>query len=89
MFIFQSSASRASMRDDLFGKLPPEQIFDELSLENLETVFSQLHDGNNCLVFDEMVSYLKNNEIKKKMRELLMNRSHLHYSFFCSNVVKR
>ena len=82
VFIFQPSASRASMRDDLFGKLPPEQIFDELSLENLETVFSELHDGNNCLVFDDMGSYLKNNEIKKKMRELLMNRRHLHCSIF-------
>ena len=44
VFIFQPSASRESMKDDLFGKLPPEQIFDELSLENLETVFSELHD---------------------------------------------
>ena len=70
------------MKDDLFGKLPPEQIFNELSLENLETVFSELHDQNNCLIFDDMGSYLKNNEIKKKMRELLMNRRHLHLVFF-------
>ncbi len=82
VFVFQPSASRASMRDDLFGKLPPEQIFEELTLENLETVFAQAHEGNNCIVFDDMGAYLKNNEIKKKMKELLMNRRHLHFSVY-------
>ena len=82
VFIFQPSASRASMKDDLFGKLPPEQIYEELSLENLEHVFSQLHEGNNCIVFDDQGAYLKNNEIRKKMKELLMNRRHLHVSVY-------
>jgi len=81
VFLFQPSASRASMKDDLFGKLPPEQLFNELSLENLESVFRQLQ-GNSCIIFDDMGAYLKNTEIRKKMRELLMNRRHLHCSIF-------
>jgi hypothetical protein len=82
VFVFQPSSSRASMRDDLFGKLPPEQIFEELTLENLETVFAQAHEGNNCIVFDDMGAYLKNNEIRKEMKRLLMNRRHLHFSIY-------
>lgn len=82
VFVFQPAASRASMRDDLFGKLPQEQVFEELTLENLENVFSQLHEGNNAIIFDDMASYLKNNDIKKKMKELLFNRRHLHVSIF-------
>ena len=82
VFIFQPTASRASMKDNIFGKLPQEQVFDELTLENLETVFSQLHEGNNAIVFDDQGAYLKNNEIKKKMKELLFNRRHLHVSIF-------
>ena len=82
VFIFQPTASRASMKDNIFGKLPQEQVFDELTLENLENVFNQLHEGNNCIIMDDMTSYLKNNEIRKKMKELLFNRRHLHVSIF-------
>ena len=65
VFIFQPASSRKSMKDDLFGKLPPEQIFEELNLENLNDVETNLDEGSNIIIFDYMTAYLKDNEIQK------------------------
>jgi hypothetical protein len=39
-------------------------------------------DGNNCVIFDDMTAYLKNKEIKQKMKELIFNRRHKHLSIY-------
>jgi len=81
-YLFQPAQSRASMKDKLFDKIPDEQKFEELSLENLEYVDDTLDEGNNCLIFDDQGAYLKDNEIRKKLKELVMNRRHKHLSIF-------
>lgn len=82
IFLFQPSASRASMKDNIFESLPDEQKFNEMSLENLQYVDDNLDEGNNCLIFDDMGAYLKNHDIKLKMKELMFNRRHKHLSIF-------
>ena len=83
VFIFQPEASRASMKDKLFDKIPDDQKFNELSLENLESMQENLDpEGNNCIIMDDQGAYLKNGEIRKKMKELMFNRRHLHVSIF-------
>jgi len=82
IYLFQPAQSRASMKDKLFDKIPDDQKFEELSLENLEYVDDTLDEGNNCLIFDDMTAYLKDNEIRKKLKELVMNRRHKHLSIF-------
>lgn len=83
IYLFQPSPSRASMRDKLFDTLPENQKFDELTFENLEYVKNDLDpDENSCIIFDDMGAYLKNNETKKLLKELIMNRRHLHLSIF-------
>jgi len=82
MYLFQPAQSRASMKDKLFDKIPDEQKFEELSLENLEYVDDTLDEGNNCLIFDDQGAYLKDNEIRKKLKVLVMNRRHKHLSIF-------
>ena len=59
IFIFQPEASRASMKDKLFDKIPDDQKFNELSLENLEYVSDNLDlEGNNCIIMDDQGAYL-------------------------------
>ena len=71
------------MKDKLFDQLPEDQKFDELTLENLEYVKNNLDpDENSCIIFDDQGAYLKNLETKKLMKELIMNRRHLHLSIF-------
>jgi len=81
IILFQPSSSRASMKDKLFDQLPDEQKFDEISLENLELAEEQF-DGNNCIIFDDMGAYLKDNDIKKKLKEMIMNRRHKHLTIY-------
>ena len=86
IFLFQPQKSRNSMKDPLFEKgIPDERKFDELSHENLENVLNNLHEGCNVIIFDDMTAYLKDVEIQKKLKEMVMNRRHMHLSliFLC------
>jgi adenylate kinase family enzyme len=83
IYLFQPSPSRVSMIDKLFDQLPENQKFDELTLGNLEYVKRNLDpDENTAIIFDDQGAYLKNNETKKLLKELIMNRRHLHLSIF-------
>ena len=83
IYLFQPSPSRASMKDNIFLSLPDDQKFDELTFDNLDFVKNSLDpDENTAVVFDDMGAYLKNNETKKLLKELIMNRRHLHLSVF-------
>jgi len=83
IYLFQPSESRASMKDKLFDQLPDDQKYDELTLENLQDVNSKLNeDENSCIIFDDMGAYLKDNDVKKLMKEICMNRRHKRVSIF-------
>ena len=83
IFLFQPSLSRASMTDKIFDSLPEDQKYDELTLDNLQMVDSMLEtDGNNCIIFDDQGAYLKDNAIKKLLKEMVYNRRHKHVSIF-------
>ena len=80
IFLFQPSQSRASMKDKIFDNIPDEQKFEELNLENLNDVESNLDEGSNIIIFDDQTAYLKDNEIQKKLKEFVYNRRHKHLS---------
>jgi len=83
IIIFQPVQSQKSMKDNIFGKLPDEQRFDELTVENLQDANDQLlDDGNNCIIFDDMGAYLKNGETKRLFKEMVYNRRHKHLTIF-------
>jgi hypothetical protein len=83
IYLFQPADSRASMVDKLFDKIPEEQKYEELNYENLSSVNDQLNnEENSCIIFDDMGAYLKDNEIKKLLKEMIMNRRHKHLSIF-------
>lgn len=86
VFIFRPERSGASMKDDIFDKLPDEQKYYELNLENLENCMNQIEamesDENSCIIMDDVTSNLKDKILEKKFRELVFNRRHLHTSIF-------
>ena len=83
IYLFQPSESRASMKDKLFDQLPSDQKFEILDLESLESVKDRLNDEeNSCIIFDDQTAYLKDNSIKKLLKEIIMNRRHLYVSVF-------
>lgn len=90
IYLFQPQNSRSSMKDNIFEeKLRDENKYDELTAENLEEVLNKIkaadHYENNCIVFDDMGAFLKNNDVKRLFKELVYNRRHLHTSiYFCN-----
>jgi hypothetical protein len=82
IFLFQPAQSRASMADKLFDRIPDDQKYETLTLENLLDAESKLGEGNNVMLFDDMTAYLKDVEISKKLRELVFNRRHKHLSIY-------
>lgn len=80
VFLMQPTQSRASMKDDLFDRIPDEQKYNELTIENLDDVENNLSEYNNVLLVDDMTAFLKNSDIKKKLKELVYNRRHKHLS---------
>jgi hypothetical protein len=84
IYMFQPGHSRASMKDDLFSKIPEEQIYDELTNENLEAVMNTIKNEekkyNNCIIFDDVTASLKNPDVKKLLKQLVFNRRHLSCS---------
>ncbi len=89
IYVFQPSESRASMSDDLFGKLPQEQVYDELSVDNLQEVMDRIRIDaskglNSLIIFDDQTTHLKKKETLQLFKELIYNRRHLHVSlYFC------
>lgn len=81
IYLFQPSHSRASMKDNIFSKIPEEQCYEELNYDNLSSVMSTIKDEdkkyNNCIIFDDMTAYLKNADVKQLLKELIFNRRHL------------
>lgn len=80
IFLMQPTQSRASMKDDLFDKIPDDQKYNELTIENLDDIEDNLSEHNNVLLIDDLTASLKNKDIKKKLKELVYNRRHKHLS---------
>jgi len=79
IFIFMPLASRMSMKNNLFDKLPDENKFDELNFENLSEVLDRIKNEdrnyNNCIILDDQGSKLKNKELKQIFKELITSES--------------
>lgn len=85
LFLFQPSPSRASMSKDIFEELPDDQKFDELTYDNLKEVIDRIKeepDNNHCIIFDDQGAYLRNNETRKLLKEIIFNRRHYHISIY-------
>lgn len=86
IYIFQPANSRGSMKDNIFGKLPPEKQFEELTYDNLNSVLESIKaeepEHNNCIILDDCTASLKNKDTLKLFKELVFNRRHLRTSIY-------
>lgn len=86
IYLFQPTASRGSMKDNIFDQLPEDKKFDEMTADNLEIVINRIKSSepheHHVIIFDDQGSYLKNNATKQMFKELIYNRRHLHVSIF-------
>jgi hypothetical protein len=78
------------MKDKLFDQLNENKKCDELTFDNLHYVaeiikeqVEQEPEINNIIIFDDMGAYLRNNDTKRLLKELVMNRRHYRTSIYC------
>jgi hypothetical protein len=87
VYIFQPVQSGASIENNIFDKLPEDQIFRELTFDNLYEVKCRIDedakDGHtSCIIFDDVTAQLKNKATMKLFKELCFNRRHERLSMF-------
>jgi uncharacterized protein YrrD len=90
VFYICPANSMASMGDEnIFSKLPSDQIFHELNEEILNEIIERAknrEDGDKiCIIIDDMASELKVSSTQKLLKQIAMNKRHLGiYSFIMS-----
>lgn len=92
IFVWMPSSSRSSMKDSFFDKyLPPTQLFNELTEENLESAYNEAKENKDegyrtLFIFDDVQKYLKG-DCEKLILHIINNRRHamLNLFFCCQN----
>jgi hypothetical protein len=74
--------SIASMEDNIFSKLPDEQVFNELNGDVLDEIIGYCKnsepDEKIAIIIDDMASQLKNGDVQNKLKHIAMNKRHYH-----------
>ena len=89
VFYICPANSMSSMDENIFSKLPQDQIFHELNEEILNDIIERAknrEDGDKiCIIIDDMASELKVSSTQKLLKQIAMNKRHLGiYSFIMS-----
>ena len=78
--IYVFSPSLLTMKDDPFGELPDEQVFQDLTLSNFEKTLEEIKDTGEKILYilDDVVNDMKKNmALQTILSKALMNRRHL------------
>lgn len=88
IYVFMPTNSRASIENDIYGKhLPPEQLFDTLTVENITAVYEQIQENsenkyNSLIIIDDFQVALKDPEIIKVLQKIVTKMRHLRTTIF-------
>jgi hypothetical protein len=70
-----------SLDDNIFSKLPEDQIFHELDGTILQSIIDQSmerdKDEKIAIIIDDMASELKSSNVQKLLKQITMNKRHL------------
>ena len=81
IFYICPANSMGSMSDNIFSKLPEDQIFNELDGDVLDTIIERAKDREDgdkiAIIIDDMASQLKNGDVQKALKQIAMNKRHL------------
>jgi len=88
IYVFMPHNSRASIENDIFGKhLPPEQLYDELTVANLTKVYEEVQEHskekfNSLLIIDDFQVALKDKAIISVLQKIITKQRHLRTTTF-------
>jgi len=87
VIVVMPSHSRESLKDNPFEKHHKEKLFDELTLDTLININSQIEQStkineSTLLILDDVGASLKDLQIQKLLKQTIYNRRHLKLSTF-------
>lgn len=88
IYVFIPESSRKSMSKDIFGEqLPAENVFDELTVDNIADVYERLQENskeceNSLLIIDDFGSILKQKDIIYYLKRIVTKYRHLRCTIF-------
>jgi len=87
VFYICPANSMNSMDDNIFSKLPDDQVFHELNGEILDEIIERAKDREDgdklCIIIDDFAASLKSSDVQKALKQIAMNKRHLGiYSTF-------
>lgn len=91
IYLFMGQNSRDSIKGSFFDKnIPPEQIYDELTVENLNDVYEKIKEDakegyKSLIIFDDVQKQLKDKNVEKQLLHMVNNRRHLLLSMWMAN----
>jgi len=82
IYYIAPSNSINSMEDNIFSKLPDDQVFNELNGDVLDEIIEYCKnsepDEKIAIIIDDMASQLKNYDVQVKLKQIAMNKRHYH-----------
>lgn len=91
VFLFMGKNSRDSIKGSFFDKkIPPENIFDELTVESLDDVYNRIKEDaeegyRSLIIFDDTQRQMKDKDVEKLLLHIVNNRRHLKTSLWTAN----
>ena len=78
-----------SMKENIFDDLPPEQVYNELNDQTLESIIDQIsgwsdENENTVIVIDDFATSLKNKAVTRLINQICANRRHYKTSIILS-----
>lgn len=82
LYVFMPETSRNSMKDKIFDKLPPDQLYEELSLMALVDLHEKIKQNasngmKSMIIYDDVQRSLKDHNILQKLKEMIANQRHI------------
>jgi hypothetical protein len=87
VYLVQPAQSGASIQNNIFETLPEDQIYNELTFDNLFEIKCRIEEDakeghTSCIIFDDVTSDLKNKQTMRLFKQLAFNRRHLRLSMY-------
>lgn len=82
IYVFMPETSRASLKRNIFEKLPPEQLIEELNNETINYVYEEIKQNSkdglkSLVVMDDVQKALKDNGVISQFKNMVANQRHL------------
>lgn len=91
IYLFMGKNSRDSIKGSFFDKkLPENQIYDDLTIENLASVYELVKQDaeegyKSLIIMDDVQKQLKDKDVERQLLHMVNNRRHLGLSIWLAN----